>query len=332
MDPALPEKLAFFAARVAQRYPWIDLYTPINEPLTTARFSGLYGHWYPHARDNGIYIQMLLNQCRGIVLAMRAIREINAGAKLVQTEDLGRTFSTPKLRYQAHFENQRRWLTWDLLSGAVDPAHVIRSYLSWVGTPSRDIDFFAANPCPPDIVGINYYVTSERYLDENVESYPRELHGHNGRHLYADDAAVRARPLGIAGVRASIIEAHQRYGVPIALTEVHLGCSLDEQIRWFMEAWQSARICRERGVNVWAVTAWALFGSFDWNTLVTQQNGHYEPGAFDVEGVEPRATALAVALQTLAREGRLDDPLLDAPGWWRRRSRLRFPTRQDIAA
>ena len=25
------------------RYPWIDAYTPVNEPLTTARFSGLYG-------------------------------------------------------------------------------------------------------------------------------------------------------------------------------------------------------------------------------------------------------------------------------------------------
>jgi len=44
IDPAFPEKLSRFAALIARRYPWVDAYTPINEPLTTARFSGLYGH------------------------------------------------------------------------------------------------------------------------------------------------------------------------------------------------------------------------------------------------------------------------------------------------
>ena len=35
-------------ARGASAIPGSALYTPVNEPLTTARFSGLYGHWYPH--------------------------------------------------------------------------------------------------------------------------------------------------------------------------------------------------------------------------------------------------------------------------------------------
>ena len=52
VDPAFPTGLAAFARRVAERYPWVDAYTPVNEPLTTARFSGLYGHWYPHGRDD----------------------------------------------------------------------------------------------------------------------------------------------------------------------------------------------------------------------------------------------------------------------------------------
>jgi dTDP-4-dehydrorhamnose reductase len=52
LDPEFPPKLADFALAVAERYPWIESYTPINEPLTTARFSCLYGHWYPHARDD----------------------------------------------------------------------------------------------------------------------------------------------------------------------------------------------------------------------------------------------------------------------------------------
>ena len=45
LDPRFPERLAEYARAVAERYPWVDAYTPVNEPLTTARFSALYGHW-----------------------------------------------------------------------------------------------------------------------------------------------------------------------------------------------------------------------------------------------------------------------------------------------
>jgi dTDP-4-dehydrorhamnose reductase len=44
LDPDFPAKLGEYAARVAERYPWIDMWTPVNEPLTTARFACLYGH------------------------------------------------------------------------------------------------------------------------------------------------------------------------------------------------------------------------------------------------------------------------------------------------
>src|SRR3546814_11151054 len=53
IDPDFPAKFAAFAARAAERYPWIESWTPINEPLTTARFSALYGHWYPHRKEIG---------------------------------------------------------------------------------------------------------------------------------------------------------------------------------------------------------------------------------------------------------------------------------------
>ena len=103
-----------------KRYPWIEHYTPVNEPLTTARFSGWYGLWYPHGRDPQTFIATLLGQCRAIVLAMRAMRTINPRAKLIQTEDLGKSFSTPLLAYQAEFNNELRWLVWDLLCGKLD--------------------------------------------------------------------------------------------------------------------------------------------------------------------------------------------------------------------
>ena len=78
---------------------------PINEPLTTALFSGLYGVWYPHDRGYRTFTRALLNQVIATVLAMREISEVNPLAQLVQTEDLGKIHSTAALSYQAEFEN-----------------------------------------------------------------------------------------------------------------------------------------------------------------------------------------------------------------------------------
>ena len=74
LDPEFPHKFAAYALQVALRYPWIDAYTPINEPLTTARFSGLYGHWYPHGKDEATFHKILFNEIEGTILAMEAIR------------------------------------------------------------------------------------------------------------------------------------------------------------------------------------------------------------------------------------------------------------------
>src|SRR4051812_46088328 len=156
--------LEMYAAAVAKRYPWVEYYTPINEPLTTARFSGLYGHWFPHARSDLVFARALLNECKATVLAMRPIREVNPSAMLVQTEDLGKTFSTPSLQYQADFENERRWITFDLLTGQLTPDRPMWKFFRYIGVLHSELAWFLDNPCPPDIMGCNYYVVSERLL------------------------------------------------------------------------------------------------------------------------------------------------------------------------
>ena len=244
VDPDFPVKFASYAAAVARRYPWIDAYTPINEPLTTARFSGLYGHWYPHGQDDATFVRALLNQCYATALAMAEIRKVNPQAILVQTEDLGRTQSTPALEHQAAFDNERRWLSWDLLRGEVGPSHAMWNYLVESGADVRQLDSLGSNPCPPDLIGINHYVTSDRFLDEGIENYPPETHGGNWEQVYADDAAVRASA-EVPGFEAAISEAHDRYHAPMALTEVHLGDEPEEQLRWFMEAWNAAQQARD---------------------------------------------------------------------------------------
>ena len=112
---------------MAERFPWVDAYTPVNEPLTTARFSGLYGHWYPHGRDDATFVRALLDAVPGDRAgdAGRSAR-CNPAPRLVQTEDLARPTRRARSQYQADFENERRWLSWDLLCGRVDRRHPLR--------------------------------------------------------------------------------------------------------------------------------------------------------------------------------------------------------------
>lgn len=327
LDPAFPELFARYAAQVATRYPWVTHYTPINEPLTTARFSALYGLWYPHERSDRAFVKALLNQCRATVLAMRAIRRVNSGARLMQTDDLGQTFSTPRLQYQADFDNERRWLTWDLLCGKVNMRHPLRRYLEDAGASGDELDWHVANPCPPDIVGINHYVTSDRVLDHRLGCFAQRCWGGNGIDSYADTEAVRALPDYVPGFRRSLAQAWDRYSIPVALTEVHLGCVREEQLRWLHGAWRAAQSAASEGVNVVALTAWALLGSFNWDSLLTRDDGHYEPGAFDVRGGKVRPTALATAVARLAREGLSSHPrIVRQEGWWQRPSRIEAST------
>jgi dTDP-4-dehydrorhamnose reductase len=327
LDPAFPDKLSAYATLVARRYPWLQYYTPVNEPLTTARFSGLYGHWYPHGQNDLDFAQCLLNQCRGIVLAMRAIRQINPDAKLIQTEDLGKVYSTPLLQYQADLENERRWLSFDLLCGHLKPGMPMWDFFKQARVPEKDLWWFLENPCPPDIIGINHYLTSDRYLDENVEAYPPEFRGGNGRHVYADEAVVRVNVENCEGIRRHLRDAWERYGLPIAVTEAHLGCSREEQLRWLKDIWQTAHRLWEDGIDIRAVTAWSLLGSYDWNCLVTQESGFYEPGAFDLRGGYPRPTAIAKMISQLCKRRDFHHPVLDMPGWWHRSDRFFYPTR-----
>jgi dTDP-4-dehydrorhamnose reductase len=317
--------LADFASAVAARYPWIEAYTPVNEPLTTARFSALYGHWYPHARDDDAFARALVNQCAGTAAAMRAIRRVNSSAKLVLTEDLGKTHSTPLLAEQAHLENQRRWLSVDLLTGRVNRQHPLWQYLARTSELADDLLRLADEPCPPDILGFNYYLTSERFLDERLERYPAWSHGGNGKYCYADVEAVRVSSEGIDGPETLLTEAWQRFGLPMAMTEVHLGGYREEQVRWLLDDWDIAQQLREHGVDVRAVAVWSLLGSFDWNSLCTQNNGCYESGVFDVRGNQPRPTAIARVVQQLGKRVPVDTVSIPDVGWWRTDARLAYP-------
>jgi dTDP-4-dehydrorhamnose reductase len=313
-DGSFEEGLAAYANEVAERFPWIEYYTPVNEPLTTARFCGLYGHWYPHKKTAYDFCRILVSECKATVMAMKEIRKINPHAKLIQTDDLGKTHSTRRLKYQADFENERRWASYDLLCGQLTPDKLMWKFMVKHGIPKSDLYYFLENNCPPDICGFNYYKTSERYLDENLGNYPKEFHGTNRKHRYADiHTAVLKMELN-TGPYYLLKEAWERFRLPIAVTECHLYEPRDEQIRWFSAMWQTLLRLKSEGVPVKAITGWALYGLYGWNKLVTQPYGDYEPGIFNLSSGCPRPTALAGFIQNLIRDPGYNHPVLKQKG------------------
>jgi len=130
------------------------------------------------------------------------------------------------------------------------------------------------------------------------------------------------------GIGPLLQETWERYGLPVAVTEAHIDANREDQLRWLVEIWDAARHLRARVADIRAVTVWALLGSYDWNCLVTECRGYYEPGPYDVRGAAsgqpPRATAVADLMRRLAT-GRppLWHPVLQGEGWWRRPERFK---------
>ncbi len=184
---------------------------------------------------------------------MRAIRAVNPDARLVQTEDLGHTFATPPLAQQAAYDNGRRWLAWDLLTGKVGPDHAFWGAIVRHGLERR-LRAILDEPCPPDVMGVNYYLSSERFLDHRAERYPLSRRGGNGEDAMPTWRRVRAVAPSPMGLERLLEATWRRYGLPLAVTESHNGCTREEQMRWLQEGWTTAQALRGRGVPVQAVT------------------------------------------------------------------------------
>jgi len=323
-EPCFAREIEIYARQVAEKFPWLEYYTPINEPLTTARFCGLYGYWYPHEKSARAFVEIMLNEIKAIIVAMKAIRKINSQAKLVQTEDLGKIYGTKRMKYQADFENERRWLTYDLLCGFVKPGHALWDYFLWLGIKEKSLVYFVENACAPDIIGADYYLTSERFLDSTPGKYPSNAYGSNGKHIYADVEAIRVRHSDPSGVSVLLKECWDRYKIPMAVTEVHINGTAEDQIRWFKHIWDACLHIRTQGIDLRAVTAWAMFGTYGWSRLLTEIPGEYEKGVFDVSSGSPRSTPYTEYIKCLAKNPYYTHPAAFEIGWWEHEDRLLY--------
>ena len=319
LDPHFPRYLADYARRAARRYPWIKWWNPVDQPLTTARLSCLDGHGYPHGKSIDVTFRALVNQCLAIKRAKEAIRAVIPDARFMTSEDVGKTFATRPLQSQADQVNDRRWLPFDLLAGRVVPGHPL--YLSLrVAIGNGDaLAELADGSGFPDMIGFDHNPTSERFLDHRIQHYPAVSPASNGALAYVDLDAVRIPEVGDQlGPRLRLREIWKRYRLPIAITDLHHGCTRDEQLRWFHQAWTEAEAARCEGVDVRAVTLWSMAAMADRISPLDCRDGAHDAGRLDVRSRVPRPTLIAAVASQLRQGHRVDRPVTDLPGWWKR--------------
>ena len=121
------------------------------------------------------------------------------------------------------------------------------------------------------------------------------------------------RRLGLRGHAAVLAETWHRYSDRSRLPRRISGARERSRCGGWARPGRGAHAAAAQGVDVRAVTAWALLGSWDWDSLLTRANtGHYEAGAFDVRTDTRRPTALATVVELAA--GRASrHPVLDGP-------------------
>ena len=308
IDPAFPKLFSAYAGDVARRFPWVKRWTPINEPLTTARFSTLYGVWFPNGVfDHQAFARAIVNEMLGVAGAMRAIRAVIPDAQLLLTEDLqGFVAGDRDIASYVEHKRDRSFLSAELLMGRVVPGHPLYRYLcDDGGIEPASLARLSDEPCAPDCMGWNYYPNSERILFSEGEGRHRNL-------ALLDVAAEAIDP------RALLLAAWERLRLPLALSEVHVIGNEHERARWMLQRFADLRALSAQGIDFRAFGAWAAFGMVDWTSLLRRRQNDVEDGIFTCErgDDQPRPTRVAEVVGALA-QGRV--PVMPAePGWWER--------------
>lgn len=117
-NPDFPELLASYARTFAERFPWVQLYTPVNEMYICATFSAAYGWWNEQLSDDRSFVTALKHIVKANVLAMHAVLEVRSDAIFIQSESSEYYHAdNPKAIKPAEILNERHFLSLDLNYG-----------------------------------------------------------------------------------------------------------------------------------------------------------------------------------------------------------------------
>jgi beta-glucosidase len=246
-----PRRVADFAAAVAERYrSLIKCYTPLNEPIITALMCGMRSLWPPYLRGEKGYIKIMLQVTRGIVKTVNAITAVDPDAVMFYVEATGLTRTIREdLTSLALEETHRGYICFDLLTGKLSHDHLLFSWLLRSGVPLGDLLELQENPVTLDVLGMNFYPqwsTKQIYLNKTGHIAFRE-----------------AEPEG-EGFSELIKHYHERYQVPIMITETSALGGDDIRMRWLQSSVKAIKSLRESGIPVVGYTWFPLFTMVDW--------------------------------------------------------------------
>lgn len=265
-NPDFPDLFATYAASFAERYPWIQLYTPINEMFVCATFSASYGWWNEQLQSDQAFVTALKHIVKANVLAMRAILEIRPDAIFVQSESSEYFHAeNPRAIRPAEILNAKRFLSLDLNYGRRVDSEMYE-YLMDNGMTREEYHFFLSNHLKHHcIMGNDYYVTNE--------------------HRVAADGMTRASG-EVFGYDEITRQYYDRYLLPVMHTETNMlqGPNGDEAVNWLWKEWANVLRVRNDGVPIVGFTWYSLTDQVDWDTALCEQNNRVNPlGLFDLE-------------------------------------------------
>ncbi|HEX7715826.1 MAG TPA: family 1 glycosylhydrolase [Marmoricola sp.] len=250
-DPGFAGALAEFAGALAHRYRGrIDYFTPVNEPLTTASFSGLRGVWPPYGTGWHGWVDVTVNIARGVAAAERAIRAANPDALIVHVEAtaLHETARDDLLGEVDHLAAVSR-LPLELALGRVDVHHPMRDWLIEHGARDSDLTALVSAPATPDVLGVNYY----------PDLTPRTLVLHEGQ------VTQIAVDRGAGGLEEVLSSYAQDYRLPLAITETSVEGTDEVRSAWLRSAARTVARMRRDGLDIRGFTWWPLLDFVDWS-------------------------------------------------------------------
>lgn len=250
-DPRYPDAVAEFAAAVASRYRGrIRHYTPLNEPLVTASFCGERAVWPPYDSGEPGWARVIVAVVDGIQRTIAALRATDPGAGIVhveaaqlwQTAEDGLHVATDHLR-------RRAFLPTDLLLGRVHPDHPLYGWLVKVGVAPGRLAELRAGRQRPDVIGVNYY----------PQLSGRELARHGG------GVVSVAVDRGVGGLTEILRDFHDRYRLPLLLSETSVDGSPPQRRDWLVRSTAAVGALARDGLPIVGYTWWPLFDFVDWS-------------------------------------------------------------------
>ena len=265
-NPEFADRFGDYARAFAARFPWVQLYTPVNEMFICAQFSAMYGWWNEQLHDDRAFVTALKHLVRANVLAMRAILAVRADAIFIQSESSEYFHAeNPAAIGPAEIMNARRFLSLDLNYGRRVSSQMYE-YLLDNGMTREEYHFFLDNHLKHHcIMGNDYYRTNE--------------------HRVCADGSTRAAG-EVFGYHVITTQYHDRYRLPVMHTETNLqeGPLGTEAVDWLWKEWANVLRVRNDGVPVVGFTWYSLVDQVDWDSALREQRGTVNPlGLYDLD-------------------------------------------------